>query len=136
MRALIVFSTKQQAQSGLKTNFREWLERLCRPELGDHVVWYRRGAHFFRVIFATGRPNPGFPALDGQDAIDGEMVRNVKAGTAELGNPRSNIDNVAKFYRFKKAGADVYERNPHDVEGSCKFVRPYAKCGLEQKPRT
>src|SRR5215475_5074996 len=110
------------------------MERLRSREFRDHVAGNRRGAYFFRVILAACGPDTGFSALDGKFAGDRQAVLHVEARTAELADPRGDLDHVTEFYGLDEIGPHIHQWDSHDAEGTGKVGRFDPKCGLEQLP--
>src|SRR5215475_5984218 len=111
------------------------MERLRSREFRDHVAGNRRGAYFFRVILAACGPDTGFSALDRKFAGDRQPVLHIEARTAELADPRGDLNHVTEFDGLDEICSCVHKRNSQDAEGTGKVRRLDPKCGLEQLPR-
>src|SRR5262249_38109339 len=109
---------------------------VCYVETRGDVGWNWPGPHLHRVGRIAFHPNARLLAFDRKRAMDAKLVADVEARTAELADPRRQLDSVAEARRPDEFRAGVDQRNTHDAVSRAEFVRLDAQRHFEQRPGT
>ena len=72
--------------------------------------------------------------VDRERAVHQQLMLDVETRTAELGQPRRQLDDIAEPRWSQKARAGIDQRYAHDAVGRAELVRLHAERRLEQGP--